>query len=250
MPFKLRRVLAVIFGVTEMLFFGGIFYGMNALYPVLQNELIFADTCPDKTSTEGCSHQLSMYTNAFTTYSVVMMIVLVGVGILIDYIGLRLVKLISTLVYFIGMVMFACVTPSTSPLIFVGGTFGAVGGMGMMVCMLTVNQFFNKTAVIVLAFVTGSYDASSTLFAIIQLTYNAGLSLRTSFLILAFCGLAMGTFSACFILSYRLADMATYKKGGPKELGVFEGDYDEFAIEDFPKVGFILIKTTEFLNHS
>ena len=238
MPFKLRRVLAVIFAVTEMLFFCGIFYGMNALFPVLQKELIFADVCPNKTSPDGCPKQLSMYTNAFTTYSVVMMICLVFVGILIDYIGLRLVKLISTLVYFVGMVMFACVTPSTSPLIFVGGTLGAVGGMGMMVCMLSVNQLFTKTAVIVLAFVTGSYDASSTLFAIVQLTYNAGISFRATFLILAFCGLAMGVFSACFILSYRLSDMATYKNGGPKDVEVYEEDLPDYVAESPLGVGF------------
>lgn len=224
-PFKLRRVLGVIFGVTEMLFFGGTFYGMNALFPVLSKELIFANLCPNETDPNGCNDQINMYANAFTTYSVVMMVMLFVVGILIDYIGLRVVKLISTLVYFIGMLMFAFVTPSTSPLIFVGGTLAAVGGMGMFVCNLSINQFFTKTSVIILAFITGSYDASSTLFAIIQLTYNAGLSLKASFLILAFCGLAMGLFSACFILSYWLPQMSKYKNGD-------YGDADEFEEEN------------------
>lgn len=222
MPFKVRRVLGVIFGVVEMLFFGGIFYGMNALFPVLQNELIFSDLCSNKTDPNGCPEQINMYANALTTYTVVMMVMLIVVGVLIDYIGLRLIKLISTFIYFIGMLMFAFVTPSTSPLIFVGGTLAAVGGMAMMVCLLTVNQLFTKTAVIVLAFITGSYDASSTIFAIIQLTYNAGLSLRASFLILAFCGLALGLFSACFILSYWLPEMAKYKSGGSYNVVVFE----------------------------
>ncbi|VDM31343.1 unnamed protein product [Hydatigera taeniaeformis] len=211
MPFKLRRVLGVIFGVTEMIFFGGIFYGMNALFPVLQNEGIFGNLCPQNTANLGCDKQINMYANALTTYSVVMMVMLIVVGTLIDYIGLRVVKLISTLLYFVGMLMFGFVTPSTSPLIFVGGTFAAVGGMGMMVCSFSVNQLFTKTAVIVLAFITGSYDASSALFAVVNLTYKAGIPLKTTFLILACCGLAMGVFSACFIYSYWLPDMGKYK---------------------------------------
>ncbi|KAH9286854.1 Solute carrier family 43 member 3 [Echinococcus granulosus] len=211
MPFKLRRVLSVIFGVTEMIFFGGIFYGMNALFPVLQKEDIFANLCPSSTNHSGCDKQINMYANALTTYSVVMMVMLIVIGTLIDYIGLRLVKLASTLLYFVGMLMFGFVTPSTSPLIFVGGTLAAVGGMGMMVCTFSVNQLFTKTAVVVLAFVTGSYDASSALFAIVNLTYSAGIPLRITFLILACCGLAMSTFSSCFIYSYWLSDMGKYK---------------------------------------
>ncbi|VDD74614.1 unnamed protein product [Mesocestoides corti] len=212
-----------------MLFFGGIMYGMNALFPVLQKELIFANLCPDSTNPTGCPEQVAMYANAFTTYSVVMMIFLAIVGILIDYIGLRLVKLASTLLYFIGMLMFAFVTPSTSPIIFVGGTFASVGGMGMFMCMFTVNQLFTTTSVIVLAFVTGSYDASSSLFAIVQLTYNAGISLQTTFLILAFCGLIMGVFSACFILSYWLPDMAAYKNASNASI-VVEEDFENIDL--------------------
>ncbi|KAL5112131.1 Solute carrier family 43 member 3 [Taenia crassiceps] len=250
MPFKLRRVLGVIFGVMEMIFFGGIFYGMNALFPVLQHEGIFADLCPSNTSRSGCDKQINMYANALTTYSVVMMVMLIVVGTLIDYIGLRVVKLISTLLYFIGMLMFGFVTPSTSPLIFVGGTFAAVGGMGMMVCSFSINQLFTKTAVIVLAFVTGSYDASSALFAVVNLTYNAGIPLYLTFLILACCGLAMGVFSACFIYSYWLPDMGKYKNqdgtldvfaeednGSSIEKALEEKDLDENATEDREEEG-------------
>lgn len=224
MSFRLRRVLGVILGVSEMLFFGGLFYGMNALFPVLSKELIYADVCSNNTDPNGCPDQINIYANALTTYSVAMMVMLVVVGILIDYIGLRLVKLLCTLIYFIGMLIFAFVNPSTSFMIFIGGTLAAVGGMGMFVCNISINQLFTKTAVVVLAFITGSYDASSTLFAIVQLTYNAGLSMQTSFLILAFCGLASGLFSACFILSYWLPQMAKYKNGDYDDADEFEDE--------------------------
>ncbi len=227
MPFKLRRVLAVILGVTEMLFFGGIMYGMNALFPVLQKELIFSDLCENKTDPNGCPDQVAMYANAFTTYSVVMMIMLVVVGILIDTIGLRLVNICSTIVYFIGMIMFAFLTPATSPMLFVSGTFAAVGGMGMMVCIFSVSQLFTKTSVIVLAFVTGSYDASSSLFAIVQITYNAGFPFRTTFLILAFCGLGMGLFTSCFILTYWLPGMATLRPGSNVDVELKEMGFED-----------------------
>ncbi|VDL93887.1 unnamed protein product [Schistocephalus solidus] len=212
MPFLPRRILGVLFGVTEMLFFGGIMYGFNALYPILKQELIFAYLCENKTSTVGCSAQINMYANAFTTYSVLQMVMLIVVGLLIDNIGLRIVKIGSTLLYFIGTLMFAFASADVSWLIFPAGCFTCVGGMGMMVCNFSISQLFDATSVLVLAFITGSYDASSSIFAIVSLTNDAGLSFRTTFIILGVLGTAMGLFSATFILTARMPTMSELKK--------------------------------------
>uniref|UniRef100_A0A0X3PGU3 Solute carrier family 43 member 3 n=1 Tax=Schistocephalus solidus TaxID=70667 RepID=A0A0X3PGU3_SCHSO len=140
------------------------------------------------------------------------MVMLIVVGLLIDNIGLRIVKIGSTLLYFIGTLMFAFVSADVSWLIFPAGCFTCVGGMGMMVCDFSISQLFDATSVLVLAFITGSYDASSSIFAIVSLTNDAGLSFRTTFIILSVVGTAMGLFSATFILTARMPSMSELKK--------------------------------------
>ncbi|KAL7062771.1 hypothetical protein AAHC03_01048 [Spirometra sp. Aus1] len=140
------------------------------------------------------------------------MVMLIVVGLLIDHAGLRVVKIGSTLLYFIGTLMFAFVSADVSWLIFPAGCFTCVGGMGMMVCDFSISQLFDATSVLVLAFITGSYDASSSMFAIVSLTNDAGLPFRTSFIILSVVGTAMGLFSAAFILTARMPSMPEIKK--------------------------------------
>ncbi|CDS40191.1 solute carrier family 43 [Echinococcus multilocularis] len=206
---RLRRVLAIIFGTVEMLFFGGIIFGFNALTPVLQKEGIFSDLC-DKSAnkTAGCSEQTTIYSYAFITYMVVQMVMLFIVGFLVDRVGLRIVKLSASILFSIGAALFAVASARNSWLIFPAGSLVCVGGMAGLICNLSFSKLFTKTSVFVLAFITGSYDAASSVFAVFAIAYEAGFSYKLAFFLLAGVSLAMNIFSSLFIATYRLSDMA------------------------------------------
>ncbi|VDM18755.1 unnamed protein product [Hydatigera taeniaeformis] len=237
-----RQVLAIIFGILEMLFFGGIIFGFNVLTPVLQKEGVFAYLCGQSVNfTSGCTEQTTMYGYAFITYMVAQMVMLFIVGFLVDRVGLRIVKLGASMLFSIGAVLFAVTGATNSWLIFPAGSFICVGGMAGLICNFSFSKLFTKTSVFVLALITGSYDAASSVFAVFAIAYDAGFSYKLTFFLLAGVGLAMNTFSSLFIATYRLSDMSTllYERSalpsGSNESGpqVF-GDDDEENKSDSP----------------
>lgn len=194
-----------------MFFFGGIIFGFNALIPVLQKEGIYSHLCDQSNdSFVGCSEQTATYGYAFTTYMVVQMVMLFIVGFLVDHAGLRIVKFSSSLLFSIGAVLFAVTNTANSWLIFPAGSFICVGGMAGLICNFGYSKLFTKTSVFVLALITGSYDASSSVFAFVTLGYNAGFSYKLTFFLIAAVGLAMNTFSSLFIATYKMADMSMF----------------------------------------
>ncbi|KAL5963327.1 Solute carrier family 43 member 3, partial [Taenia solium] len=207
---RLRQVLAIVFGTVEMLFFGGIIFGFNVLTPVFQKEGVFSYLCgKSNNETVGCSEQTTMYGYAFITFMVAQMVMLFIVGFLVDRVGLRIVKLSASVLFSIGAVLFAVVGPTNSWIIFPGGSFICVGGMAGLICNFSFSKLFTKTSVFVLALITGSYDAASSVFAVVAIAYDAGFSLKLTFFLLAGVGLAMNTFSSLFIATHRLSDMST-----------------------------------------
>lgn len=209
LPLRLRKALAIFFGVVEMLFFGGVIFGFNALIPVLQKEGIYSHLCGEN-ATIGCSNQVAMYGYAFTTFMVAQMAMLFVVGFLVDHVGLRIVKICSSIIFSVGAVLFAVTTSDNSWLIFPSGSLMCVGGMANLICDFAYSKLFDKTSVFVLAFITGSYDAASSIFALVALGYDAGFSYKLIFYLLAGIGLAMNTFSSLFIVTYRLSDMSMF----------------------------------------
>ncbi|VUZ42207.1 unnamed protein product [Hymenolepis diminuta] len=219
LPLHLRQFLAIVFGIIEMFFFGGIIFGFNALTPVMQSEGIYSHLCNGtNASTSGCSEQTAMYGYAFTTYMVVQMVMLFIVGFLLDHVGLRIVKFSSSLLFSIGAVLFAVTNATNSWLIFPAGSFVCVGGIAGLMCDFAYSKLFTKTSVFVLALITGFYDASSSVFAFFTLGYNAGFSYQLTFFLIAATGLAMNTFSSLFIATYKLSDMSMFHSHGETNL--------------------------------
>ncbi|VDO12101.1 unnamed protein product [Rodentolepis nana] len=212
-----------------MLFFGGIIFGFNALTPVLQAEGIYRHLCNvTNSSISVCSEQTAMYGYAFTTYMVVQMVMLFVVGFLVDRVGLRIVKFSSSLLFSFGAVLFAVVNTANSWLIFPAGSFICVGGMAGLICNFAYSKLFTKSSVFVLAMITGSYDASSSVFAFFTLAYNAGFSYQLTFFLLAAIGLAMNTFSSFFIATFKLSDMSMFHSNGGKNSSMTSaGDEEE-----------------------
>ncbi|VDN36990.1 unnamed protein product [Dibothriocephalus latus] len=155
------------------------------------------------------------------------MVMVIVVGLLIDNVGLRIVKLGSVVLYFIGTMMFAFVSKEVSWLIFPAGCCTCVGGMGMMVCNFSISLLFDATSVLVLAFIDGSYDSSSSMLAIVSQTNDAGLSFRTSFLILSVVGTSMGLFSGLFVLTAKMPSMVDIKKNAKTVVAETNDDDEE-----------------------
>lgn len=185
--------------------------------------------CPNATDPNGCTEEVNVYEAVMSFYTFINMISVLLLGIIIDYLGLRIGKILSTILFFVGMITLSALDKSQPLLLNVGATFAALGGIGMFFCNLSFSQLFTKSAMLVLGLIEGSFDASSSTFAVVKLIYDAGLSLRIVFLIHGLCGLSMGLFSGCFILSCWVPQMSKYGSGihGDSEKSVREEEVED-----------------------
>ncbi|VDL99909.1 unnamed protein product [Schistocephalus solidus] len=193
-----------------MLFFGGIIFGFNALYPVLKAERIYSHVCNNSHSPVGCDGQTAVYGYAFTTYTVLQMVMLLVIGLAVDNIGLRAVKLSSASLFSFGALLFAFTSASQSWLLFPAGACVSVGGIALLICNFSISKLFTKSSALVLAIITGSYDSSASVFAIASIAYEAGLSYRAIFMTISTVSLSLNIFSSLFILTTNLADMSKF----------------------------------------
>ena len=229
-PFKTRQVLSLLLGPLEMCF-AGTAYGMNALFPIFQENGIYGEVCSN--STAGCSEQLVIYANAFTTVCIMPGFLGAVLGFLIDKIGLRIVNLISTFMNFLGLLLFVFLKPSNAVIIFIGGTLSSVGGVGMIICSLSVSKLFTKTASMVTTLIQGVFDTSSAIFAFVYLTNEAQFSFKSSFLILAIGCLVSGMSNSLFVMSYWMEDMLKYKENVDKTLTIVS-EFDIYEVRRKP----------------
>ncbi|VDO03682.1 unnamed protein product [Rodentolepis nana] len=208
-PLKVRKILAVLLGSLEMCF-SGVIYGMNSLFPTFQDIGIYSEVCQN--GTKACTEQIVIYANAFTTCCVIQLFVGVVIGLLIDHVGLRVINMISSIIGFSGLLMFAFLTPSSAVIIFIASILNGIGGTGMVICTLSAGQLFTKTSSMVVTLIEGVYDSSSGLFAFVHLSHKFGFSFRYCFVILALGALITGLLNSLFVQSYWLQDMPKYKE--------------------------------------
>nr|CDS26848.1 solute carrier family 43 [Hymenolepis microstoma] len=214
--------------------FCGVIMGMNSLFPTFQDIGIYGEVCQNGTKT--CTEQIVIYANAFTTCCVVQLFMGVVIGPLIDYVGLRVINMVSSAINFAGLLMFAFLTPSSAVIIFIASTLSGIGGSGMVICTLSAGQLFTKTSSMVITLMQGVGDSSSGIFAFVHLSYKAGFSIRNSFIILALGALVAGFLNSLFVQSYWLQDMPKYKKDatdGPrtKEGSVSKSENEECSLD-------------------
>ena len=225
-PFRTRRVLSILLGSLEMCF-AGIGFGMNALFPIFQEIGIYGEVCNNTTA--GCTEQIIIYANAFTTVCIVPVFIGAVLGFLIDKIGLRVVHLLSTLMNFLGFLLFFFLSPSSAVIIFIGGTLSGIGGCGMLVCTLSVSKLFNRTSSMIATLIQGVYDSSTAVYAFVFLTYQAHFPFKSSLLILAFGCLVTGILNSLFVMSYWMEDMLKYKESANEAI-IIESDIDNFEV--------------------
>ena len=132
-------------------------------------------------------------------------------GFLIDKFGLRLVNLLSTLMNFTGLLLYAFLSPSSAVIIFIASTLSGVGGCGMITCALSASKLFTKTASMVTTIIQGVFDSSSVIFTLVYLTHEANFPFKSSFLILAIICLVSGVSNSLFVMSYWMEDMMKYR---------------------------------------
>uniref|UniRef100_A0A673YUE9 Solute carrier family 43 member 3 n=1 Tax=Salmo trutta TaxID=8032 RepID=A0A673YUE9_SALTR len=171
-----RRWLTLVTGLLECLCFAGVVFGWASLVFVLKTEGYFSYLCVNTTGVNGtqlldCSAQDEQFSLIFTIASFMNNFLLLPNGFLFD--------------------RFVCsfFLSALSVLLFPALSCISVGGILFLVTNMQIGNLFGSARSTIITLYNGAFDSSSALFLIIKLLFEAGISLRASFLFLAACGI-------------------------------------------------------------
>ncbi|KAF7260841.1 hypothetical protein EG68_01923 [Paragonimus skrjabini miyazakii] len=156
---------------------------------------------------QGCELQERMFHYAFIVWVVTQMCLVTVTGILMDRVGLRVLKITASFMYFMGTLMFAFVNAETGGMLFVAGVLVALSTTSTLICNHQISSMFPKYRGLAISLMSGAFDSSTIVTFIISRTAEE-ISLRSSFLFVACCGLVFGILMALFGLTQWASDMS------------------------------------------
>ncbi|KAK1724597.1 hypothetical protein CaCOL14_002393 [Colletotrichum acutatum] len=170
-----KRILQVAIAVIYCLFAAGIAFGFAALKPVLKREGAYSDVCStdesNSTSDDTC---VEIHLNLmFTVAAVGTNIAALPVGALLDHAGPRVCGLVGSVFLIIGSILMAYAKTLPFDGFLIGYLCLALGGPFTYISSFQLSNAFPKHSGFILALMTGAFDASSALFLVYRLIFQA-----------------------------------------------------------------------------
>ncbi|KAK1986334.1 major facilitator superfamily transporter [Colletotrichum cereale] len=187
-----KRWAQVASGVVACWLASGIVFGFAALKPILISEGVYSDLCDadDPSSFEDseyipCTEQDLRLNLFFIVASVTTNVSSLLAGYVLDRYGRRVCWIVSSISLTIGCVLMAA-SHNFAGLdgYFLGNIFLALGGTFVFVSSFQLANAFPRYSGLIIALVTGAFDASAAVFLIYRMVYEAtdgGLSLEKFF---------------------------------------------------------------------
>ncbi|KAG6363052.1 hypothetical protein INS49_008147 [Diaporthe citri] len=173
---KWKRVLQVFATVIYCLFAAGTVFGYAALKPVLKKEGAYQDVCgaggsdasPDDVDT--CVEiRLNLM---FTVAAVSTNVAALPIGTILDHFGPRVCGLSGALFLTAGSLFMAFEESLPFDGLLVGYLFLALGGPFTYISSFQLSNAFPKHSGLILALLTGAFDASSALFLVYRVIFE------------------------------------------------------------------------------
>ena len=191
----LLRLLLVALGAVFCLLMAGIIFGFASLKLIFVETGVYADYCPNPTSasSEGpCAEQLVRLDLMFTIAASATNVSALLIGWVLDTHGPKVSAMVGSVLFLGGCLLFGFAGP-TRDFYFPGLTLLAIGGPFIFMSTIHLSRSFPKRAGLIMSVLTGSFDASSSVFvAFKELHHRLGLSL--SILFLSYCVVPVSAF--------------------------------------------------------
>lgn len=184
-----RRLAQVFVGCITCILAGGVTFGFAALKSVLVSEGVYRDLCTSdelRKATPICYLQDQRLNLTFIVASVTCNMGALIVGTVLDRYGPRICGLISTVLLTVGSLCLAFAISVPFDAFVAGSFFLALGGTFCFVPSFHLSNAFPKYQGLILALITGAFDASSAVFLGFRVLYEAtegSFGLRPFFLI-------------------------------------------------------------------
>lgn len=159
--------------VIYCLFASGIVFGYAALKPVLKREGAYADACqsPDPTLYNTCVEiRLNLM---FTVAAVGTNVAALPIGAILDHYGPRVCGLIGSTLLASGSLLLAYAKRMPFDGFLIGYLMLALGGPFIYISSFQLSNAFPQHSGLILALITGAFDASSALFLVYRIIYQS-----------------------------------------------------------------------------
>ncbi|KAK2757122.1 hypothetical protein FQN53_008510, partial [Emmonsiellopsis sp. PD_33] len=183
---KAKRIAQVCAAVAYCVLSAGVTFGFAALKPVLIEEGVYRDRCTKDETERGellCYNQDLRLNLMFTLAAVISNISALPVGTILDACGPRVSGIIGSILIALGSVSlsFASILPFDA---YAPGYFIlALGGPFVYISTFHLSNTFPSHSGLILATLTGAFDASSALFLLFRVLHGGFFSLRNLFLL-------------------------------------------------------------------
>ncbi|KAK4910632.1 hypothetical protein LTR66_017417, partial [Elasticomyces elasticus] len=184
-----KRVIQVLVGCLTCITAAGITFGFAALKPVLIDQKFYRDLCTQSELEKDvtiCYLQDQKLNLTFIIASVTCNISALVVGTTLDRYGPRVCGLISSILIAIGALLMAFSATLPFDALIASSFFLALGGTFSFVPSFHLSNAFPKYQGLILALITGAFDASAAVFLLFRLIYEhtgGSFGLRSFFLL-------------------------------------------------------------------
>lgn len=161
--------------IIYCLFAAGIVFGYAAIKPVLIDEGAFDELCtPEevKAGTTPCYRQEIRLNLMFTVAAVSTNVAALPIGTVLDRYGPRVCGIISSILLFIGALLFSFASRINGDAYTPAYFFLALGGPFVFISSFQLSNAFPQRSGLILALLTGAFDSSSALFLLFRVLYQ------------------------------------------------------------------------------
>ncbi|ELR25288.1 uncharacterized protein ACA1_290640 [Acanthamoeba castellanii str. Neff] len=168
----------------------GSVYGWSPILLILQELGVYSELCTgDDTPQPGdgdittCEAQDLRLNLIYTAAVMSLGLTTLGWGIMVDWLGPRVILPLSSVFFGAGCLLFAFSRPQGFDAYAIGFVGIAAGGCGMFYGLVRLSELFGKRRVTVLGIYSVAFDASTVVFPLYGLVYKAtGFSLQSFFI--------------------------------------------------------------------
>ncbi|CAF1326308.1 unnamed protein product [Adineta ricciae] len=180
--YSTRKWIGVVFIFIELFTASATIYGFSALYNVLANNNIYRSECILKTEENSnktlqtiCRDQSRQYENAATLGIAIFDLSAVIVGIVVDSMGARFIRLIAIVLHIVGWFALALVQPDRDYLIYVHTACTSLSGSMITATSYIYCGYFPKSRAFISSLFVGVNIASCVWYSFFQMLIDADL---------------------------------------------------------------------------
>ena len=160
--------------VVYCLFAAGVVFGYAAIKPVLKKEGAYLDICSGGTGDVSESTCVEIHLNLmFTVAAVGTNVAALPIGTILDHAGPRVCGLLGAVFLALGAVLLAFEKRVPFDGLLFGYLFLALGGPFTYISSFQLSNAFPRHSGLILALLTGAFDASSALFLVYRIVFES-----------------------------------------------------------------------------